>query len=99
MQLRLPDRPEEALMTALLDYVVGAHGGLNRWNELETVSAHLAQDGVTWEMVGHHMSGSTKAARIMVPTSHRILPRTPGGHALTEPLPISTALSHITFGS
>ena len=39
-------------MTDLLDHVVQAHGGLARWNELETLSAHLAQSGVTWEMVG-----------------------------------------------
>ena len=39
-------------MTDLLDFVVEAHGGLERWDELETVSAHLIQGGVTWEMVG-----------------------------------------------
>ena len=39
-------------MTDLLDFTVAAHGGLNRWNELETVSAHLIQGGVTWEMKG-----------------------------------------------
>jgi hypothetical protein len=40
------------MMTDLLDHVVQAHGGLKRWDELESVSAHLAQGGVTWEMVG-----------------------------------------------
>lgn len=39
-------------MTDLLDFVVEAHGGLKRWDELETVSAHPIQGGVTWEMVG-----------------------------------------------
>jgi len=39
-------------MTDLLDFVVEAHGGLKRWDEVETVSAHLIQGGVTWEMVG-----------------------------------------------
>ena len=39
-------------MTGLLDFVVEAHGGLKRWDELETVSAHPIQGGVTWEMVG-----------------------------------------------
>jgi hypothetical protein len=43
---------EEEMMTDLLDHVVQAHGGLKRWDELESVSAHLAQGGVTWEMVG-----------------------------------------------
>ena len=39
-------------MADLLDFVVEAHGGLKRWGELQTVSAHLIQGGVTWEMVG-----------------------------------------------
>jgi len=39
-------------MTDLLDSVVEAHGGLKRWSEMETVSTHLAQGGVTWEMAG-----------------------------------------------
>ncbi len=39
-------------MTDLLDFVLDAHGGLKRWDELETISAHLIHGGVTWEMVG-----------------------------------------------
>lgn len=39
-------------MTDLLDYVVEAHGGRKRWNELDAVSAHLIQGGVTWELKG-----------------------------------------------
>jgi hypothetical protein len=35
-------------VTDLLDKLVNPHGGLNRWNQLETVSAHLKQGGVTW---------------------------------------------------
>jgi len=37
-------------MTDLLDELVDAHGGLGRWNELQTVSAHLRQGGVVWEL-------------------------------------------------
>jgi hypothetical protein len=33
------------MMTDLLDRLVEAHGGLQRWNELQTVTAHLAQGG------------------------------------------------------
>ena len=40
-------------MAELLDTVVEAHGGLKRWNELETVTAHLAQGGVLWALKGH----------------------------------------------
>ena len=39
-------------MTDLLDEVVKAHGGLERWNELETVSAHLIQGGILWAAKG-----------------------------------------------
>jgi dienelactone hydrolase len=39
-------------MTDLLDNVVEAHGGLKRWNELGTVSAHLIQGGVLWAAKG-----------------------------------------------
>ena len=39
-------------MTDLLDKVVEAYGGLTRWNELETVSAHLIQGGVLWSVKG-----------------------------------------------
>ena len=45
----------------------------------------------------HYMSGYTQVAEIMLPTGHRILPRTPEGQALTEPLLISIDLSEITF--
>ena len=41
-------------MTDLLDFVVEAHGGRKRWNELKSVSAHLIQGGVTWEMKGQN---------------------------------------------
>ena len=46
----------------------------------------------------HYMDGYTRVAGIMVPTGHRILPRTPDGQALTEPMLISIDLSEITFG-
>jgi hypothetical protein len=39
-------------MTDLLDKLLDAHGGLTRWNKLESVSAHLIQGGVTWEIKG-----------------------------------------------
>ena len=39
-------------MTDLLDNIVEARGGLNRWNELQTVSAHLIQGGALWTAKG-----------------------------------------------
>jgi len=35
-------------MTDLLETVIDAHGGLERWNELSNVSARLIQGGALW---------------------------------------------------
>jgi hypothetical protein len=39
-------------MNDLLNSVLDAHGGLERWNELDTVSARLAQGGALWGLKG-----------------------------------------------
>src|SRR5258705_11253492 len=39
-------------MTDLLDVVLEAHGGLERWNQLDSVSARLIQGGALWEIKG-----------------------------------------------
>ena len=39
-------------MTDLLDTVIEAHGGLQRWNQLDAVSAHLVQGGALWALKG-----------------------------------------------
>jgi hypothetical protein len=39
-------------MSDLLETVIVAHGGLERWNELDTVSARLIQGGVLWPFKG-----------------------------------------------
>jgi hypothetical protein len=44
--------PAALEMSELLDLVLEAHGGLARWKELTTLSAHLAQGGVFWAMKG-----------------------------------------------
>jgi hypothetical protein len=45
----------------------------------------------------HYLSGYTRVAGIMVPTSHRIFPRAAGGQALPEPLIVSIDVSDIAF--
>ncbi len=45
----------------------------------------------------HYISDYTKVAGIMVPTRHRIFPRSPDGQALSEPLIVSIDLSEIAF--
>ena len=40
------------LRNELRDDVIAAHGGLDRWNELTSVKAHLVNDGVLWAMKG-----------------------------------------------
>ena len=39
-------------MTDLLETVIKAHGGLERWNQLDAVSARLIQGGALWELKG-----------------------------------------------
>jgi hypothetical protein len=39
-------------MTELLETVIEAHGGLERWNQLDAVSARLAQGGALWTLKG-----------------------------------------------
>ena len=40
------------LRNELRDDVIAAHGGLDRWNELTSVKAHLVNGGVLWAMKG-----------------------------------------------
>jgi hypothetical protein len=40
-------------MSDLLETVIEAHGGLDRWNQLNSVSARLIQGGALWELKGH----------------------------------------------
>ncbi|MEA2197777.1 MAG: hypothetical protein QOJ25_1828 [Solirubrobacteraceae bacterium] len=40
-------------MNDLLETVLEAHGGLERWNELDAVSARLRQGGALWGLKGH----------------------------------------------
>jgi thioredoxin reductase (NADPH) len=39
-------------MGDLLDIVIEAHGGLERWNQLNNVSARLIQGGALWALKG-----------------------------------------------
>lgn len=40
-------------MNDLLALTLQAHGGLERWNALKTLSAHLTQGGILWGLKGH----------------------------------------------
>jgi hypothetical protein len=40
-------------MTSLLDETVSAHGGMARWNELDSVRARIVQGGAFWALTGH----------------------------------------------
>jgi hypothetical protein len=39
-------------MRNLLETVIEAHGGLQRWRELDAVSARLVQGGALWRVKG-----------------------------------------------
>ena len=40
-------------MSDLLDLVIESHGGLDRWNRLTEITAHVAVGGMLWERKGH----------------------------------------------
>lgn len=39
-------------MQTLLNHVIEAHGGMARWNQFSTLSAHLSQGGIIWPLKG-----------------------------------------------
>ena len=39
-------------MNELAELTIKAHGGLKRWGQFETVSAHLVQGGALWALIG-----------------------------------------------
>src|SRR6478609_9969428 len=44
--------PGDTTKSELLDTVIDAHGGLERWNQLDAVSARLLQSGAEWALKG-----------------------------------------------
>ena len=39
-------------MNELTELTIRAHGGMKRWGQFETVSAHLVQGGALWALKG-----------------------------------------------
>ena len=88
-RLRVPWPGNLASLDAVLTVYIGEDGLIRREDyDVEIMGGSTG---------AHYMSGYTRVAGIMLPTGHRILPRTPEGQALTEPLLISIDLSEITF--
>ncbi len=71
-------------MNDLATFAMDAHGGLDRWRRLKTVSARLLQGGVLWTLKE-------------VPTKHRIFGRQPDGKTAATPLVVSIDLSEVEF--
>ncbi len=47
-------------MNTLVEGTIAAHGGMKRWNELQSVTAHLDEGGALWSLKGHpEMLGET----------------------------------------
>src|ERR1700678_145018 len=49
---RTAEHERGRVMSDLLDTVIEAHGGLERWNELDAISARLIQGGALWDVKG-----------------------------------------------
>jgi hypothetical protein len=45
-------------MTDLLDMVVAAHGGLERWSAVQTIDVALSITGVVWYVKGRPRAGT-----------------------------------------
>lgn len=64
-------------MANLLDEVIEAHGGWGRWNQLETMHAHLRQGGVFWALKGHQ--GELDDCFVTVQTHEQVVFHQPFG--------------------
>lgn len=71
-------------MNDLLDYVLDAHGGLNRWSGVSTLTAKLAADGPFWKLRGFPGAFGDETLTIDVRRQHAVVtPWTAPGRTLT----------------
>jgi hypothetical protein len=71
-------------MKDLLDYVLDAHGGLNRWSGVSTLTAKLAADGPFWKLRGFPDAFGDETLTIDVRRQHAVFtPWTAPGRTLT----------------
>src|SRR5207249_4214799 len=86
--LTLANRYQEGeVMADLLGTVVEAHGGVERWNELETVTAHLAQAAFCRHSKASRGALTTSSSRqaCMRSGSHTTRSALPAGEASSPP--------------
>jgi hypothetical protein len=72
-------------MSDLLETVIEAHGGLERWNQLNSVSARLIQGGALWALKGQQ--GVLDDVHITASLHES------GSHTIRSALPIDEACS------
>ncbi|PYQ63625.1 MAG: hypothetical protein DMF54_16260 [Acidobacteria bacterium] len=65
-------------MSELATLAMDAHGGLDRWRELKTVSARLFQDGVLWKLKGQ--DGVLRDVHVTVDLHEEWASHRPFGH-------------------
>ena len=89
-------------MTDLATFAMDAHGGLDRWRKLKTVSARLLQGGVLWKLKGQE--GVLDDVRVTVDlrkewASHRPFGQ-PNRHSSFQPdrVAIETSDGHVVEG-
>jgi hypothetical protein len=71
-------------MNDLLDLVLDAHGGLNRWSGVSTLTATLAADGPFWKLRGFPHAFGDETLTIDVRRQHAVFtPWTAAGRTLT----------------
>ena len=72
-------------MNELLDEVLTAHGGTQRWQSVSAITARGRLGGLfPTRFPGNKLANFTVAVRIF-PTRRRVFPRGPGGRVLSRP--------------
>jgi len=66
-------------VNSLAQLTIDAHGGLSRWREIETVSAHLTQGGVLWSL--KNQGGMLEDTSVTVATRKQWASHEPFGEA------------------
>jgi hypothetical protein len=69
----------------LLDLILAAHGGLDRWRSLATITATLTASGAAFDLKGHHMEDFGAVEATADVTTPR-LTFTPWGKATQKPV-------------
>jgi hypothetical protein len=85
-------------MSGLLDEVLTAHGGLERWRAVTALMRrhdYVAQPIGRWARAVHYCNDHREFAGLVFPTRRRVHPRGPGGRPLPYPILVALDIDEI----